>query len=373
MIVTSSRASAVRYKRAFDAYIAAHPQHKAYQALVAFSGALSGKEVVHTSDAQLKDDPFVAQDDEQFTEASMNPRQYGTDLRKVFDRPEFRVMIVANKFQTGFDQPKLCAMYLDKKIANPVEIVQTLSRLNRTAPGKDTTFVVDFVNEPQAILDAFAKYDAGARIVDVQNPNVIYDLQADLDKAGIYTPEEVTDYTAVRFKSAAAYAAGEQALHKELYAATSFPTQRFNDRVKAERAAIQAAEAAFEVAKAQGNEAGMKQADATRTAHAESLQQLLDFKSGLTRFGSLYTYIAQTIDLGDAGLEAFASFARLLAKRLHGVPPEQVDVSALVLTGFDLKAQNMPGSDEPPKDTSVILKPVGPGGGGQRPLGRLQP
>jgi type I restriction enzyme R subunit len=98
------------------------------------------------------------------------------------------------------------------------------------------------------------------------------------------------------------------------------------------------------------------------------LQQLLDFKSGLTRFGSLYTYIAQTIDLGDPGLEAFASFARLLAKRLNGVPPEQVDVSALVLTGFDIKPEDMPGGEEPPKDESVILKPVGPGGGGQAPL-----
>ncbi|MCA0325113.1 MAG: DEAD/DEAH box helicase family protein [Proteobacteria bacterium] len=368
MIVTSSRASAVRYKRAFDAYIDTHPQHKAFQALVAFSGSLTGKEVVHSSDEQLKDDPFAAQDDEQFTESNMNPRQYGTDLRKVFDRPEFRVMIVANKFQTGFDQPKLCAMYLDKKIANPVEIVQTLSRLNRIAPGKDTTFVVDFVNDPQVILDAFAKYDKGARINDVQNPNVIYDLQADLDKADIYTQGEVDAYAAVRFKSAAAFAAGEQAQHKELYAATSAPTERFNDQVKKERAAILAAEAAYEIAKTQGNEAGMKQADATRTARAEVLQRLLDFKSGLTRFGSLYTYIAQTIDLGDPGLEAFASFARLLAKRLNGVPPEQVDVSALVLTGFDIKPEDMPNTDEPPKEDADILKPVGPGGGGQAEL-----
>lgn len=184
MIVTSSRAAAVRYKKAFDAYIRANPQHKPYQALVAFSGSLTGNEVMHASDEQLKNDPFAAQDDEQFTESTMNPRQYGTDLRKVFDRPEFRVMIVANKFQTGFDQPKLCAMYLDKKIANPVEIVQTLSRLNRTAPGKDTTFVVDFVNDPQSILDAFAMYDAGAKIEKAQDPNVVYDLQADLDKVG---------------------------------------------------------------------------------------------------------------------------------------------------------------------------------------------
>lgn len=368
MIVTSSRASAVRYKKAFDGYIEAHPQHKAFQALVAFSGALTGKEVTHPSDEQLKDDPFAAQDDDQFTEGSMNPREYGSDLRKVFDRPEFRVMIVANKFQTGFDQPKLCAMYLDKKITNPVEVVQTLSRLNRTAPGKDTTFVVDFVNEPQAVLDAFAKYDAGAKIVDVQNPNVVYDLQSDLDKARIYVREDVETYTTVRYKSAAAYAAGEQVQHKELYAATSTPTQRFNDSVNAERSAIQAAEAAYEVAKAQGNEAGMNLADANRAAHAETLQRLLDFKSGLMRFGSLYTYIAQTIDFGDAHLEAFASFARLLSKRLNGVPPEQVDVSALVLTGFDIKHQDIPGGDDPPDEDAVVLKPVGPGGGGQAPM-----
>ena len=111
----------------------------------------------------------------------------------------------------------------------------------------------------------------------------------------------------------------------------------------------------------------MKQADANRSTHAEALQRLTDFKSGLTRFGSLYTYIAQTIDLGDPELEGFASFARLLAKRLHGVPPEQVDVSALVLTGFDIKPQN-PGNDEPPEEDAVFLKPIGPGGGGQAEL-----
>jgi type I restriction enzyme R subunit len=365
MIVASSRAAAVRYKKAIDAYIEANPQHKALHALIAFSGSLNGKEVSHASDEGLPGEVFAVDDDEVFTEGSMNPKHYGTDLRKVFDRPEFRVMIVANKFQTGFDQPKLCAMYLDKKIANAVEIVQTLSRLNRTSPGKDTTFVVDFVNDPQVILDAFAMYDGGARIQDVQNPNVVYDLQADLDKASIYTPDEVENYTAVRFKSAAAYAAGEHAQHKRLYAATSTPTQRFNDAVKAQRTAIQAAEAAFENAKAQGNEVGMKIADATRSEHAQALKALMDFKAGLTRFGSLYTYIAQTIDLGDPSLEAFASFARLLSKRLDGVPLDQVDVSALVLTGFDIKTKDMPGTDEDQNPDATILKPIGPGGGGQ--------
>ena len=368
MIVTSSRASAVRYKRAIDAYIKDHPEHQAFQALVAFSGSLTGKEVTHASDEGLAGDTFAAADDEAFSESTMNPRQFGSDLRKVFDRPEFRVMIVANKFQTGFDQPKLCAMYLDKKIANSVEIVQTLSRLNRTAPGKDTTFVVDFVNDPEVILAAFAGYDAGARIQDVQNPNVVYDLQSDLDKAGIYVREEVEAYTAVRFKSAAAYAASEQAQHRELYAATSTPTERFNNLVKLQRKAIQDAEAAFEAAKAQGNEVAMKLADAARATHAEALKKLMDFKSGLTRFGSLYTYIAQTIDLGDASLEAFASFARLLSKRLDGVPPDQVDVSALVLTGFDLKPKDRPGPDDTPAEEELVLKPIGPGGGGQAPM-----
>jgi len=365
MIVTSSRAAAVRYKKAIDVYIADNQRHKALQALVAFSGTMTGKEVVHPTDDHLAADVFAAKDDELFSESAMNPKQYGSDLRKVFDRPEFRVMIVANKFQTGFDQPKLCAMYLDKKIANAVEIVQTLSRLNRTAPGKDTTFVVDFVNEPEVVLAAFAKYDAGAKIIEVQNANVVYDLQADLDKAAIYTADEVEAYTAVRFKSAAAFAAGEQAQHKDLYAATSVPTQRFNDRVKAERAAIAAAEAAFEVDKAQGNEAGMKAADATRKDHADTLKSLMDFKAGLTRFGGLYTYIAQTIDLGDPGLEAFASFARLLSKRLDGVPPDQVDLSALVLTGFDLKPKDKPGPDDTPGDEDTVLNPIGAGGGGQ--------
>ena len=365
MIVTSSRAAAVRYKRAVDAYVEANHQHKGFQALVAFSGSMTGKEVTQASDEGLAGDVFAAADDDVFSESTMNPRQYGTDLRKVFERPEFRVMIVANKFQTGFDQPKLCAMYLDKKIANAVEIVQTLSRLNRMAPGKDTTFVVDFVNDPQVVLDAFAKYDDGAKIQDVQNPNVVYDLQAELDKVGIYTRPEIEAYTTVRFKSAAAYAAGEQAQHKELYAATSAPTQRFNDQVKTERAAIQAAEVAFEGAKAEGNDAAMKLADANRADHAQALKVLMEFKSGLTRFSSLYTYIAQTIDLGDPSLEAFASFARLLSKRLDGVPLDQIDLSALVLTGFDIKAMGTPGTGEKPNADALILKPIGPGGGGQ--------
>ena len=179
MVVTSSRAAAVRYKRAFDAYIEANSQHQALRALVAFSGSLTGEEVKHPSDDNLEHDPFAAQDDDQFTETSMNPRQYGSDLRKVFDRPEFRVIIVANKFQTGFDQPKLCAMYLDKKIANPVEIVQTLSRLNRTAAGRTPPLSSTSSTTRRWCWMRSQSTTPARRIQIVQDPNVVYDLQGD--------------------------------------------------------------------------------------------------------------------------------------------------------------------------------------------------
>lgn len=123
----------------------------------------------------------------------------GKDLRHVFDRPEYRVMLVANKFQTGFDQPKLVAMYVDKKIANAVEIVQTFSRLNRAFPGKDQTFTIDFINDADVVQAAFAQYDRGARIEEVQDLNVIYDLKVFLDDHGFYDVTDVLDFQRARF------------------------------------------------------------------------------------------------------------------------------------------------------------------------------
>jgi len=102
----------------------------------------------------------------------MNPDVAGQDLRLAFDRPEYRVMLVADKFQTGFDQPKLVAMYMDRKIANNVEIVQTFSRLNRIAPGKGGIFIIDFVNDPANVRRAFAMYDDGVQIDDTQDLNL---------------------------------------------------------------------------------------------------------------------------------------------------------------------------------------------------------
>lgn len=130
---------------------------------------------------------FIVDENEEFTEQSMNPDVQGQDLRFAFDRPEYRVMLVADKFQTGFDQPKLVAMYVDKKIANHVEIVQTFSRLNRTAPGKDEVFIIDFVNDPENVRQAFTTYDKGAHIDEVQDLNVVYEIKERLTSTACTT------------------------------------------------------------------------------------------------------------------------------------------------------------------------------------------
>lgn len=191
----------------------------------------------------------------------MSPEIRGQDLRIAFDRPEFRIMIVADKFQTGFDQPKLVAMYLDKKIANEVEIVQTLSRLNRKSPGKDQTFIIDFVNDSEAIRKAFARYDAGAMIEEVQDLNVIYDMKTNLDREGIYNDAHLQAFREAPFQVARKIAAARDPEHKAIFAATHAPTDTFNGRLKDLRNQAEAAEATYQKARQNGNESGMKQTD----------------------------------------------------------------------------------------------------------------
>ena len=169
----------MRYKHAIDAYIAQH-QLPEVTSLVAFSGE------VEFTDADAYPDDQVKPGDK-FTEATLNPG--AGDLRKAFDTGEYRVMIVANKFQTGFDQPKLCAMYVDKQLSG-VAAVQTLSRLNRFVPGK-ATMVLDFVNDAEEILAAFKPYFEEASLVATTDPNLIHDIGNKLDTAGIYSLDEV--------------------------------------------------------------------------------------------------------------------------------------------------------------------------------------
>jgi type I restriction enzyme R subunit len=181
MVVTGSRLEAVRYKQSFDKYIKA--KGYAIKSLVAFSG-------------QVQDDklPGVA-----YTEEGMNDGLRAKELPERFATAEFQVLLVAEKYQTGFDQPLLHTMYVDKRLAG-IQAVQTLSRLNRIHPLKDDTFVLDFVNDREEIREAFKTYYEGAEIGDAVEPARLYAIKGELDVAGIYLAEEVARFSEVYFK-----------------------------------------------------------------------------------------------------------------------------------------------------------------------------
>jgi len=316
MVVSGSRASAVKYKKAFDRYVS----DKGYdiKALVAFSGKVPGGQV----------DPAWAGED--FDENNMNPELRGQDLRRAFDTDQFRIMLVANKFQTGFDQPKLVAMYVDKKISG-VDAVQTLSRLNRTYPGKDRTYVIDFVNEPQEILAAFQLFYNEARIEEVQDPHVVYDIKEVLDKALIYMPEEIARFAAEITRT--------EPRQPQLMAITDPATERFNVRLKELNKTIGLYEEEFTRCHAAGDKAGAAKADMQRSELAIERDKLMKFKENLTKFVRMYEYIAQLVEFGDSDLEAFAGYARLLRKRLKSINPEEIDLKGLQLTHYKVKYQ----------------------------------
>ena len=126
-------------------------------------------------------------------------------MREAFNTDEYQVLLVANKFQTGFDQPLLCGMYVDKKLGG-IQAVQTLSRLNRAYPTKDTTYILDFINKPEEILAAFKTYHTTAELEDVTNPHLVYDLRSKLDSLGYYDDFEVDRVVAVELKPNASQA-----------------------------------------------------------------------------------------------------------------------------------------------------------------------
>lgn len=315
MVVTSSRPAAVKYKLALEKYI----KDKGYlgiHALIAFSGKVSGSTVDKTLTG------------EEFTETNMNPGAKGRDLRKVFDLPQYQIMIVANKFQTGFDQPKLVAMYVDKKVSG-VEAVQTLSRLNRTFPGKDRTYVIDFVNEPAEIVSAFRQFYRGAEIADIQDPNVVYDIKERLDEPLIYESSEVEQFgkEIARLKPR----------HQVLQNLTQPATDRFNSRLEAVNKEIAQFDLAEQKAEALGDKKAAENAEGLRSEAAKRRDVLMQFKERLGKFVRTYEYIAQLVEFGDPELESFAGFARLLKNRLKGVAQEEVDLSSLRMTHYAIK------------------------------------
>ena len=168
MLVTSSRANAVKYKKAFDDYLS--KINSPYKAIVAFSGEIDGQ-----TEVQLNG----------FSSAS---------IPSEFEKNDFRFLIVANKYQTGFDQPLLHTMYVDKKLGG-VNAVQTLSRLNRSHPFKKDTFVLDFANTAEDMGNAFKPYFESTILGEATDPNKLFDLQDALDNFQVYSREQVEEFS----------------------------------------------------------------------------------------------------------------------------------------------------------------------------------
>jgi type I restriction enzyme R subunit len=324
MVVVGSRIEAVRWQLAIDQYIKS--QNYKIATLVAFSGEVHDKE--------SGPDPFTE------NSKTLNPNLRGRDMREAFATDEYQILLVANKFQTGFDQPLLCGMYVDKRLAG-IQAVQTLSRLNRAYPGKDTTYVLDFVNAAEEVLEAFKTYYATAELAGVTDPNLVYDLRAKLDAAGHYDEHEVERVVTVEINPNAA--------QYELNAALEPVADRLLKRYQAARKAWQDAQA-------------LKDAKAAQTAQDE-MNALLLFRSDLGAFMRVYTFLSQIFDYGNTAIEKRAIFFRRLLPLLEfGREREGVDLSKVVLTHHKLKNQ---GKRALPLGVGEPLPPMTETGGGQ--------
>lgn len=301
MIVVGSRKEAVRWQKAIGAYI--QRQHYPLGVLVAFSG-----EVV---------DPESFPEAVSETSPLLNPGLRGRDIREVFKEPDYHLLLVANKFQTGFDQPLLCGMYVDKMLGG-IQAVQTLSRLNRAYPGKATTYVLDFVNDPAEILKAFKTYYETAELASVTDPNQVYDLRAKLDAAGYYDGFEVDRVARVELDPA-----GTQ---KQLDAAIAPVADRLLKRYKALQRERAEAEAANDPGRAK--------------AAKDQLDALVLFKNDMGAYLRLYAFLGQIFDYGNTEIEKrLLFFRRLLPLLEFGRERDTVDLSRVVLTHHTLKGR----------------------------------
>jgi len=246
MIVTRSRLHAVRYKLAIDRYVA--ERGYPFKALVAFSGT-------------------VQDGGQSYTEPGMNGFPEAQTAR-MFERPEYRFLIVANKFQTGFDQPLLHTMYVDKKLGG-VNAVQTLSRLNRTHPEKAGTMVLDFANEADEIKAAFEPYYERTLLSEGTDPNLLYELQQRLAAFPVYTPADVESFARVYFDP--------KATQDQVYRVLAPVVERFRGLTDEER-------------------------------HA--------FRRQLGDYVRLYAFLAQILTFADPDLEKLYQFARYLRRLL---------------------------------------------------------
>jgi type I restriction enzyme R subunit len=258
MVITGSRLEAVRYKQEFDRYI----QDKSYpiKSLVAFSGS-------------VEDDKIP---DKAYTEVEMNGGIKEKDLPETFASPEYRVLLVAEKYQTGFDQPLLHSMYIDKRLSG-IQAVQTLSRLNRTHPLKDDTFVLDFVNDVEEIQEAFRQYYEGAVMGEEVDPDRLYEIKAELDASGIYLQNEISEFSRVFFAPKRRQSPSD---HKAMNAILDQAVARFGQFQNAEE-----------------DEAEL-------------------WRGKLQAFRNLYSFLSQVIPYQDSDLEKLYTYLRHLALKL---------------------------------------------------------
>ncbi|MGE0621117.1 MAG: type I restriction endonuclease subunit R [Pseudomonadales bacterium] len=326
MVVTASRLEAVRWQLAMAKYI----KEKGYEirSLVAFSGEVNDKE--------SGPDPFKE------TSPELNPTLKGRDIREAFKGPEYQVLLVANKFQTGFDQPLLCAMYVDKRLAG-IQAVQTLSRLNRAHPGKDTTYVLDFANDPGEVLDAFKTYYTTATLEDVTDPQIILILRTKLDEYGFYDEFEIERVVAVELDP--------NAKQRQLDAAIGPVADRLLKRFAAAKQALQEAEANDDEA-------------AEKTAR-DQMNALLLFRTDVSTYLRVYTFLSQIFDYGNSEFEKRFIFFKYLIRLLKfGRERQGVDLSQVVLTHHSLRnrgRQKMTLLD----DQYPELKPITEAGSGE--------
>jgi type I restriction enzyme R subunit len=258
MVITGSRLEAVRYKQSFDRYI----KEKGYaiRSLVAFSGTVP--------DDKLQDVTY--------TEEGMNLGVREKELPETFATPEYQVLLVAEKYQTGFDQPLLHTMYIDRRLAG-IQAVQTLSRLNRTHPLKEDTFILDFINDRDEIRLAFKIYFEGAEIGEDVDPNRMYEIKSELDADGLYEPADIERFCAVYFKPRQRQSPND---HQIMNAALDPCVTRFKDLL------------------------------------GESPDEAELRRGKMTAFCSLYGFLSQIIPYQDSDLERLYVFLRHLITKL---------------------------------------------------------
>jgi type I restriction enzyme R subunit len=258
MVVTGSRMEAVRYKQSFDHYI----KSKGYpiKSLVAFSGVVTDDKVKEVT----------------YTEEGMNNGIREKELPEKFGTPEFHVLLVAEKYQTGFDQPLLHTMYVDKRLAG-IQAVQTLSRLNRTHPLKEDTFVLDFVNDREEIQKAFKTYYDGAEMGEDVDSTNLYRLQAELTLSGIYMKEDVDRFISIYFKSKQKQSIAD---HEAMNAALDPVVSRF------------------------------------ATLKKENEDEAEVWRKKMNAFKNLYGFLSQIIPYQDSDLEKLFIFFRHLSPKL---------------------------------------------------------